>query len=189
MREIAAAADVTTPVVYDHFRSKADLYGSVVQTLTDDLLDHWADQPAVTPGERFSRTIDAIFSWIERNEQGWRLLFGHPPADAAVAGVHHSAQEQASRALTTLFHQLPELNLSTELDRARADELLAEAAKSAVNAVAAWWWNNRDVAREHVVRLVSDLLWRGLHEMTRTSTHIPTEGAVHDATRESEHCT
>ena len=167
MREIARASRITTPVLYDHFESKAALYVTLVEAHADALISHWVNQPkAAPPEELFTRTIDAIFSWIEDNERGWRLLFLDVPSDEAVAVAHRRTQEHASQALATLFQQMPQLNLSTELERTRADRLFAEAAKWSVNAIAAWWWNNRDIPREQVVLLITDLLWRGLERIT-----------------------
>jgi AcrR family transcriptional regulator len=167
MREIARASRITTPVLYDHFESKAALYVTLVEAHADALISHWVNQPkAAPPEELFTRTIDAIFSWIEDNEHGWRLLFLDAPSDEAVAVAHRRTQEHASQALATLFQQMPQLNLSTELERTRADRLFAEAAKWSVNAIAAWWWNNRDIPREQVVLLINDLLWRGLERIT-----------------------
>ncbi len=163
MRDVARAAGVTTPVLYDHFGSKAELYTALVHAESDALVAGWADPPdGATPEQLFRGTIETIFFWIERHEQAWRLLFRDRPADAAVAEVHHAAQQRASSALAGLFARVPQMRLSAGLDRARADRALAEASKWAVNAVAAWWWDNRDVPREQVVLLVSDLLWRGL---------------------------
>jgi AcrR family transcriptional regulator len=167
MRAVARAAGVTTPVLYDHFTSKADLYATLVDTHADALLRRWADPPeTMPPDELFRRTIEAIFAWIEENEHGWRLLFLDAPGDEAVAEARRRAQQRATGALGGLFRRLP-LALSTELERTRADQFLAEAAKWSVNAAAAWWWNNRDLSREQIVLLVSDLLWRGLERITK----------------------
>ena len=47
-----------------------------------------------------------------------------------------------------------------------AEGFLAEAAKWTVNAIAAWWWTNRDLNRDQLVELTADLLWRGLGQET-----------------------
>jgi hypothetical protein len=73
---------------------------------------------------------------------------------------------RATAQLASLFQLAPRLDLSVELDRNRADEVLAEAAKSTPNAIATWWWSNRDIPRDHVVALTADLLWRVLRELT-----------------------
>lgn len=41
-------------------------------------------------------------------------------------------------------------------------------AKTAVNGLAAWWWEHRDIPRETVIEIATNLMWRGLADMTRT---------------------
>lgn len=207
MREVAKAAGITTPVLYDHFASKAELYATLVDAYADDLIATWsADLPgdyppapaapapagapassgpsglaapatshaAVTagaagparPAELFARSIDAIFAWIERNEAGWRLLFLDSPGDPDVAAALRRKQELATAQLAGLFQRVPELMLSVDLERGRADAMLAEAAKWSVNAIAAWWWSNRDLTRDQIVALTTDLLWHGIQGIT-----------------------
>lgn len=163
MREVATAAGITTPVLYDHFPSKAQLYASLLESEVDSLLAGWAAlPPSDTVEELLHSRVAAIFAWMETNERGWRMIFAEAPVDPAVAEVHRRGQARATAQLTGLFAQVPRLALTAELPRERADEVLAEAAKSALNAIATWWWRNRDIPRDQVVALTADLLWRGL---------------------------
>ena len=167
MREVATKAGITTPVLYDHFASKADLYAVLLEQQVDALVDDWSTpaEPASTY-DLFHSRVGAIYAWIEHHEPAWRMIFGEPPGDEAVAAVHREGQARATRQLGGLFRSVPHLDLSADLARDRADEVLAEAAKSALNAIATWWWSNRDVPREQVIALTADLLWRGLRDIT-----------------------
>jgi AcrR family transcriptional regulator len=167
MREVAKAAGVTTPVLYDHFASKAQLYATLVDAYAGDLMASWSADPGVDdPAALFRHSTDAIFAWIERNEAGWRLLFLDSPGDPDVAAALRRKQELATTQLAGLFRRVPELTISTPLARDRADALFAEAAKWALNAIAAWWWNNRDLTRDQIVALTTDLLWHGIRGVT-----------------------
>jgi hypothetical protein len=74
--------------------------------------------------------------------------------------------------LAAQFARVPTLRLSVDLERDRAEGFLAEAAKWTVNAIAAWWWTNRDLSRDQLVELTADLLWRGLGQVTgETNVH------------------
>lgn len=170
MRAVAKAAGVTTPVLYDHFTSKADLYATLVEIHSDTLITHWeriAEAAAELSTEEVTRqTLEAIFGWIEANERGWRMIFLDRPSDPEVAEAQRQGQHRATLVLTEQFARIPRLCLSIELPRERADALLAEAAKWTVNAIAAWWWGNRDLSRAQIVALTADLLWRGLGTIT-----------------------
>ncbi|MCR6486355.1 TetR/AcrR family transcriptional regulator [Amycolatopsis sp. OK19-0408] len=166
MREVAAAAGISTPVLYDHFPAKARLYAALLESEVDDLLAGWAALPPSDDPEVLLRSrVSAIFAWLEAHERGWRMIFAEPPSDPAVASVHRRGQERATANLAALFHGVP-LDLTARIPRPLADEVLAEACKSALNGVATWWWDHRDVPREEVVALTADLLWRGLGKLT-----------------------
>lgn len=170
MRAVAASAGVTTPVLYDHFASKAELFAALVESQADALISQWEQVghgvPDGSAEDLFRGTIEAIFAWVETNEAGWRMIFLDSPTDPAVAQVHRERQERATQVLAEQFARVDSLRLSVDLPRDRANTFLAEAAKWTVNAIAAWWWSNRDLSRTQIVDLTADLLWRGLGEIT-----------------------
>ena len=173
LRAIAAAAGTTTPVIYDHFASKADLYAAVAQEQADALLAHWAAPPPGAPEQVFRSVMAGIFGWVEEHPHGWRILFADVPADPLVAETATAIQDRATAALARLFAGLPALDHPAGLARADAELAYAEAAKSAVNGLAAWWWRHREVPRERVVELAADLLWRGLRDVTSDRREEP----------------
>ncbi|MEU4252759.1 TetR/AcrR family transcriptional regulator [Amycolatopsis sp. NPDC026612] len=167
MREVAAAAGISTPVLYDHFPAKAQLYAALLESEVDRLPAGWAERPVPgDPEQLLHSRVSAIFQWIESHERGWRMIFAEPPSDPAVASVHRSGQARATATLASLFHGVP-LDLTARIPRPLADEVLAEACKSALNSIATWWWRHRDIPREEVVALTTDLLWRGLATLTK----------------------
>lgn len=168
LRKIAAAAGVTTPVVYDHFGSKAELYAAVAWEQADALLARWVPLGPKPPAEIFGAVIDSIFGWVEEHPHGWRILFADPPSDPVVAEAFTAVQDRAGGVLAEVFASLPRLEHPAGLDRKRANTAFAEGAKAAVNGLATWWWHNPDVPRATVVELATDLIWRGLDSATRT---------------------
>lgn len=175
MRAIAKAAGVTTPMLYRHFASKAALYTALLNEHARALLDHWANpDPSASRQERFSEAVEGFFSWIEENEQAWRMLFLDSPKDEGVAAAQREIQDRAGAAAAALFAQVSSFDVSAPLDKARLDEFFAEAVKTAVNGIAVWWGQNSDVSREALVALTSDVLWRGLERVTgaRTGTGL-----------------
>lgn len=170
MRAVAKAAGITTPVLYDHFESKAALYAALVESEADALISRWEQSgfeiPDGSAQDMFLESISTIYDWVSANEAGWRIIFLDSPSDPAVAEAHRRRQERATEVLSAQFAKVQHLHLSVPLDRERANDFLAEAAKWTVNAIAAWWWGNRDLTKDQVVQLTSDLLWRGLSHVT-----------------------
>lgn len=170
MRAVARAAGVTTPVLYDHFASKADLYAALVESEADALISKWEasgfEIPDGSAEDMFLESISTIFDWVAENEAGWRIIFLDAPSDPAVAEAHQRRQARASHVLAGQFGRIDHLYLSGPLERERANDFMAEAAKWTVNAIAAWWWGNRDLTRDQIIGLTRDLLWRGLGNVT-----------------------
>ncbi len=78
MNEVADAAGVTKPVLYQHFVSKRMLYRALLADVGDRLRDDIvkATANAETPHQQVERGMDAYLSWAAADSAGFRLLFG-----------------------------------------------------------------------------------------------------------------
>lgn len=85
MDDIAAAAGVTKPVLYQHFSSKEDLYSVVVETTGERLLAA-VEALADAPGDTAARIQRAMTSFYElvRTDNTLRLFTGHEVVSPAV---------------------------------------------------------------------------------------------------------
>ena len=75
VEEIAAKADVSKPVVYEHFGGKEGLYAVVVDREMNHLLGSISN--ALTEGsarELLEQAGMALFDYIDRNPDGFRIL-------------------------------------------------------------------------------------------------------------------
>lgn len=77
MNHIASAADVTKPVLYQHFKSKRDLYLAVLDEQIDDLIKRIVEPLYRTENNRsrVEGALSAFFEFIRTNPQGYRLIF------------------------------------------------------------------------------------------------------------------
>ncbi len=164
--DIAEAAGIAHAVIYDHFRSKKELHLEALEIHGRALIKRVArDIETDSARQLLHDTVSAFFEFVEQDPFAWRMLFRDAPADAEIAAVHRQIQVQATAALAALFTRAPEVRLSVELDREQANEMFAEAAKSAVNALAGWWYEHRELPREHLVAVTMDFLWHGLERL------------------------
>lgn len=78
MNDVAEAAGVTKPVLYQHFRSKRDLYRKVLTDVGAQLLEEItkATAAATTPHQQVELGFLAYFRWVAANEPAFRVLFG-----------------------------------------------------------------------------------------------------------------
>lgn len=163
MREIAREAGVTTPVVYDHFASKRDLYVALLDEQEARLRAHQGRVRGLEPGPELARAlIEDFFSWVQANPRAWRMLFYDVPADSRVFAAQRSAQRRSAAQIASFVALAPELRIGAPLGRSQVEELLGESIYAVVNRLAAWWWDRREVPRDHLVSLAHELLWGGL---------------------------
>jgi AcrR family transcriptional regulator len=78
MNDVAEAAGVTKPVLYQHFRSKRDLYREVLTQVGAELLEAItkATTTAESPHEQVELGFGAYFRFVADNEAAFRVLFG-----------------------------------------------------------------------------------------------------------------
>ena len=78
MNDIADAAGVTKPVLYQHFDSKSDLYSALIEEVGNRMLDAIAKATTnSTDGkEQTELGFQAYFRWVAHRHDEFMLLFG-----------------------------------------------------------------------------------------------------------------
>jgi AcrR family transcriptional regulator len=74
MRQIAAAAGVSKPLLYHYFPSKNDLFMAAVTEAASELQDLIAPSGDGTPVEQLTASLDAYLTWIDDNGKTWSKL-------------------------------------------------------------------------------------------------------------------
>ena len=106
MNDIAEAAGVTKPVLYQHFDSKRELYRALLDEVGDRLLDAIAKATAeATDGKTVTELgFRAYFRWVADDHAGFRLLFGPGTArDDEFAGVIQRIHAEAASTTAPLI--------------------------------------------------------------------------------------
>jgi AcrR family transcriptional regulator len=160
MEQLAEAAGVSKPVLYQHFSSKHDLYLAVVRDAVREMeevvrsaLEGTEDNRA-----RIHGAIAAYFDFVETRR--FQLLFGSGElADATVRGEVEATEARLAEAVGTL--------IATDAGLSRtAAHYLASAVRGLAMEGARWWVEHPDVDRDEAVRLLARLVWRGLGSFT-----------------------
>ena len=163
MSEIAAAAGITKPVLYDHFASKQCLFVELIETIRDELVGRsaqamGADQPVEA---RVRSAITAFFSYVEQRPAAARVLLVVPQGHPELADASRQVQAGATGALAALLAAEPGL-LPGHTDRDRLLELFTELIKQGLHGLAEWWADHPEVPRATLVEAVMDVAWFGL---------------------------
>jgi len=166
VREIAGAAGVTVPVLYQHFESKRALHVALLEEGGEHLISLVSAPKQGTPKDFLRSTCEAFFGWAQENPEQWRLIF-RAAADPIVAEAQLALFDRAREAIAGLFALTPRWQLSSAVEQDPAREMLAALTVSALNGLAAWWWEHQDVPRAQVVSTAMDLLWGGISTLGR----------------------
>jgi AcrR family transcriptional regulator len=160
MEQLADAAGVSKPVLYQHFPSKRELYLALVTDAVSEMesrvrraLDGTEDNRARVHG-----AIAAYFDFIE--DRRFQLLFG--AADLADEAVRRTVED----ALTRVAEAVGALIAADAGLSPTAAHFLASAVRGLAMEGARWWVEHPEVDRDEAVRLLARLAWRGLGSFT-----------------------
>jgi AcrR family transcriptional regulator len=161
--QIADAAGITKPVVYDHFASKGELFVELMESAREELTTRGFE--AMSGGspleERLRAGVTAFFAYVEEHPATARVLFTPPTGEPDLLRAAQRVQAEATASIAAMLDAEPEL-LAGARDRKRRLELFAEFFKQGVHGLAIWWSEHPRVPRRALVDATMDLLWAGM---------------------------
>lgn len=169
MDEIASAAGVSKPVLYQHFPSKLDLYIAVVDSHAEKLVSD-VNRALVTTTDNHQRVraaVAAFFDFIDEDNSGYRLIFSSDAKDPAVIRRVDGATEACVDAVYGLV--MTDSGLDPHRSRMLAAGLVGA---SQVNA-RYWLEANRPIDKSEAVETTVALLWQGLSGVPRIEGNAP----------------
>jgi AcrR family transcriptional regulator len=158
MNDVAEAAGVTKPVLYQHFRSKRDLYREVLTDVGGQLLDAItkATTAARSPHEQVELGFGAYFRFVADNEAAFRVLFGGGTRrDEEFAAQVAVVEGAIADAIATLI----DVEGLTAPERRQLAHGLVGLAEGTSRL---WVAGGAQEPPEQLAALVADLAWRGL---------------------------
>lgn len=174
VEEIADRADVSKPVVYEHFGGKEGLYAVIVDREVAELTARMAEAMlADRPRQAGEQAALAFLGYIEEHQEGFRILVHDAPAGMGSGSLASVISDVAAR--------VEELLLVTFKERGfdkRTVPMYARMLVGAVAMVGEWWLEAGKPNREQVAAHVVNLMWNGLRGLDpdpslRTSASAP----------------
>jgi len=167
VEEIAARADVSKPVVYEHFGGKEGLYAVVVDREIRQLLE--AVTTALTsvgdPRVLLERAALGLLDYIESSTDGFRILVRDSPVTQSTGTFASLISEVASQV---------EHLLAAEFTRRRLDPqaapMYAQALVGMVALTGQWWLDTRSPDKAEVAAHLVNLAWNGLSGLEQSPT-------------------
>jgi AcrR family transcriptional regulator len=159
IEELAARADVSKPVVYEHFGGKEGLYAVVVDREMQALLDRFNSALSAPghPRELLERAALVLLDYIEEDTDGFRVLTRDAPVTSGVGGFSSLIGEVARKVEHILGRQFSVRGYDDGLA-----ELYSQALVGMVALVGQWWLDSRSPGKHEVAAHLVNLAYNGL---------------------------
>jgi len=164
IEEIAARAEVSKPVVYEHFGGKEGIYAVVVDREMQTLLAALTGPLDVGAHPRVlvERTAMALLDYIEQSEDGFRILV----RDSPVAQATGTFSSLIGDVATQVEHLLADQFKRTGLDP-RTAPIYAQMLVGMVALTGQWWLDARSPKKQEGAAHLVNLAWNGLKGLER----------------------
>ena len=158
MSDIAEAAGVTKPVLYQHFVSKRQLYGQLLAEVGSQIQEAItkAVASASSPREQVERGFAAYFTFVDDHRDSFRLFY-----------TRGSSRDEEFSAITrevenTIAEQVAGL-IEIEGLTAEQRRLLGHGIVGMIEGASTHWMTSDAKTDPHeLARQLADLAWRGL---------------------------
>jgi AcrR family transcriptional regulator len=159
VEEIAAAAGVSKPVVYEHFGGKEGLYAVVVDHEITTLLTIMTSSLTAQGRSReiLEQAALALLGYIETESDGFRILVRDSPVTTSSGGFASLISDVASHVEHILAAQFAARGFE-----ARVAPLYAQMLVGMVALTGQFWLDHRTLDRAEVAAHVVNLAWNGL---------------------------
>jgi AcrR family transcriptional regulator len=166
IEEIASRAEVSKPVVYEHFGGKEGLYAVVVDREVRRLLTMM--QEALTAGHPralLEQAACALLDYIEQSSDGFRILVRDSPIGSASGSFVSIIGDVASRVEHILGAEFEARGFDTA-----AAPMYAQMLVGMVGTTGQWWLDARQPSKEEVAAHLVNLAWHGLAGLEKAPT-------------------
>ena len=164
MDDIAEAAGVTKPVLYQHFKSKRDLYLELLDDVGGRMMDAIAKAVAAAQGPRqqVEAGFRAYFAFVAEEAHAFRLLFG--------SGTRRDEEfEKAVRRVEDSIAEAVAVFIEADIDPEHRRSLAHGLVGLAEGTSRDWLAGGGTVAAQAdlLARRVAELAWAGLRGISR----------------------
>ncbi|MPY96852.1 MAG: TetR family transcriptional regulator [Actinophytocola sp.] len=171
IEEIAHRANVSKPVVYEHFGGKEGIYAVVVDRETHTLLDRMVSSlQGGHPRVMLEQAAVALLGYVEESHDGFRILVRDSPVASTTGTFSTLLNDIASQVEHILANQFAARGYDVKLA-----PMYAQALVGMVALTGQWWLDARKPKRDEVAAQLVNLAWNGLSHLEQKPTlHIDT---------------
>ncbi len=173
MDDIATAAGVSKPVLYQHFPGKLELYLALLDTQTSELIRRVraAIEETTDNEQRVHNAISAYFDFVDGDGTGegaFRLVF---ESDLRAEPAVRERVERSSRDCMRAVAET--IAADTGLPSAHAELLSVALTGLSEISARSWLETRRSIPKADAVALLEQLAWRGISSFPLQGTDPP----------------
>jgi len=159
IEDIARAAGVTRPVVYERLGNKEGAYLAVVTRVRAQLeeLMTAAALSVEHPREQLRLGIGAYFDYLEQQPRRWTILYG---SSTPILGDLGERLSDARFHTVERIVDLLRLHLTNESET--TIHAIGHLLSGALEQIGRWWIRNPELSRDQILDYSVDILWGGL---------------------------
>jgi AcrR family transcriptional regulator len=159
VEEIASRADVSKPVVYEHFGGKEGMYAVIVDREVQALLGALSGALAERghPKQLVERAALALLGYIENSPDGFRILVRDSPVAQASGTFSSLIGDVATQVEGLLAHQFVRRGLDPAMAPIYSQMLVGQVALTGQH-----WAEVREPSKNVVAAHLVNLAWNGL---------------------------
>ncbi|MCU1669592.1 MAG: Transcriptional regulator, TetR family [Blastococcus sp.] len=175
IEEIAARADVSKPVVYEHFGGKERLYAVVVDREMQLLLDRFNSALSAPghPRDLLERAAMVLLDYIEADTDGFRVLTRDAPVTSSGGTFSSLIGEVAGKVEHILARQFDSRGYEPQMA-----VVYSQALVGMVALVGQWWLDNRSLDKHEVAAHLVNLAYNGLSHLDHEPELLDEAAAV-----------
>jgi AcrR family transcriptional regulator len=166
IEEIAARAEVSKPIVYEHFGGKEGLYAVVVDREVRQLLDMMRTSlTAGHPRELLEQAAIALLDYVEQSSDGFRILVRDSPIGSESGSFVSIIGDIASRVEYILEREFKARGFDP-----KTAPMYAQMLVGMVGTTGQWWLDARKPSKDVVAAHLVNLAWHGLSGLDTNPT-------------------
>lgn len=167
MEEIAQAAHVSKPVVYEHFGGKEAIYAVVVDREVQRLVSSITDAllSSTSPRQMAEQAALALLDFIETNSDGFRIMVRDAPSTQTSGTYWSVIGDVAVKVQAIVAKQFKAAGYDPQWAPMYAQMLVGM-----VSQVGQWWLDVRKPDKYEVAAHLANLAWLGMRHLSHNPT-------------------
>jgi AcrR family transcriptional regulator len=165
---VAERAGISKALLYEHFASKRELFGAMLEMHVEELVQRINHAVATAePGEaRLHAGLEAFFGFVEERRGAWRIMFRNPGDPDVLEAISRVRNEVAAAIVQVMSEEAAIKGLESD-NLPVMVEMVAQQLVGAMQSLADWWDMNRKVPKDEVIQAAMDFAWVGQEQLSQ----------------------